>query len=283
MASSAPSSPRGTRLTTRVVVLVVASHPGPTVAVTALAGLFAIAVGLDGGGVLLVMAAVLTGQLTIGWTNDLIDAGRDRQVGRPDKPLATGELSVDAVRLAVLVAVVATVPLSLASGIVAGLVQLMCTAAGWAYNAGLKSTVWSWVPYAVAFGGLPVYVSLAHDSSSLPPPWVPLSGALLGVGAHLVNVLPDLEDDAATGVRGLPHRLGVGRTAPVAVVVLVLASVVIAAGAPVRSPWATAVSLAAVLGLGVVALVRGGRTPFRAAIGVALVDVVMLVWSQGGS
>ena len=266
-----------------VVALVAASHPGPAVAVTAMTGLFAFAVGLDGVGMLLVVAAVLTGQLTIGWTNDLIDAGRDRQVGRPDKPLATGELSVDVVRLAVLVAVVATVPLSLASGVVAGLVQLLCTAAGWAYNAGLKSTVWSWAPYAVAFGGLPMFVSLAHDSSTFPPLWIPLAGALLGVGAHFVNVLPDLADDAATGVMGLPHRLGARWTAPVAVVVLVVASLVIAVGAPVRSPWATALSLAVVLSLGAVALVRGGRTPFRAAIGVALVDVVMLAWSQGGS
>src|SRR3712207_7375206 len=36
----------------------------------------------------------------------------------------------------------------------------------------------------------------------------------LGVGAHLLNVLPDLEDDAATGVRGLPHVLGPRRIAP---------------------------------------------------------------------
>ena len=45
-------------------------------------------------------AAVLAGQLTIGWGNDLVDAERDRQVGRADKPLAHGELSTAAVRLA---------------------------------------------------------------------------------------------------------------------------------------------------------------------------------------
>ncbi|GAA1733320.1 hypothetical protein SAMN06265174_102325 [Dietzia kunjamensis subsp. schimae] len=32
-------------------------------------------------------------------------------------------------------------------------------------------------------------------------------GALLGFAAHLLNAMPDLAADAATGVRGLPHGL----------------------------------------------------------------------------
>ena len=39
-------------------------------------------------------------------------------------------------------------------------------------------------------------------------PWVIAAGALLGTGAHFANVLPDLEDDRRTGVRGLGHRIG---------------------------------------------------------------------------
>ena len=38
--------------------------------------------------VALVTAAVLCGQLSIGWSNDLVDLARDRAVGRRDKPLA---------------------------------------------------------------------------------------------------------------------------------------------------------------------------------------------------
>jgi len=34
--------------------------------------------------------------------------------------------------------------------------------------------------------------------------------------------------------------------------------------------------------LAVWALTSRGRTPFRAALGIALVDVAMLAWSQGG-
>ena len=44
-----------------------------------------------------------------------------------------------------------------------------------------------------------------------PPAWMMATGAVLGVGAHLLNALPDLADDDATGVRGLPQRLGAGR------------------------------------------------------------------------
>ena len=106
--------------------------------------------------VALVVAAVLTGQLSIGWSNDLIDLARDRAVGREDKPLVDGRVSERTVRVACALAVVATVPLSLACGWLAGPVHLVCVAAGWAYNLGAKATPWSWLPYAVAFGGLPV-------------------------------------------------------------------------------------------------------------------------------
>lgn len=262
----------------RAAALLGACHPGPAFAVTLLAGLLATAVGLGPGDVLLVVAAVLTGQLSIGWSNDLVDLARDRAVARTDKPLVDGRVSERAVRTACAVAVVATVPLSLACGLVAGLVQLVCVAAGWAYNLGLKSTVWSWVPYAVAFGGLPLFVSLTDDPGELPPLWLPLAGALLGIGAHFVNVLPDLADDAATGVRGLPHRLGARWSPVVAAAVLVAAALVIVFGAPVDSGVVAAAALLLTAGLAAVALLAHGRAPFRAAVAMALVDVAMLVW-----
>ena len=151
---------------------------------------------------------------------------------------------------------------------------------GWAYNLGAKSTPWSWLPYAVAFGGLPVFVSLTDNPDQVPPLWLPLAGALLGVGAHFVNVLPDLADDAATGVRGLPHRLGARWSQVVAAAVLVTAAVVIVVGAPVDSAVVAVVALVVTAGLAAVALFAHGRAPFRAAIAMALVDVAMLVWAR---
>jgi 4-hydroxybenzoate polyprenyltransferase len=265
---------------TRLTTLLRAAHPGPALAVTVLAGLLGVAVGLGPLDLVLVVAAVGTGQLSIGWSNDLLDAARDRSVGRTDKPLATGELDVRLVRAACLVAVALTVPLSFALGPTAGLMQLLTVIAGWSYNLGLKSSVWSWLPYAVAFGALPAFVSLVDDVDSLPPWWMVAAGALLGVGAHLVNVLPDLDDDAATGVHGMPHRLGARRASALAAAVLVAATVVIVVGAPVGSRALAATALVVVAVLAVVALVSTGRTPFRAAIAMALVDVAMLVWAR---
>ena len=100
----------------------------------------------------------------------------------------------------------------------------------------------------------------------MPPLWLPLAGALLGVGAHFVNVLPDLADDAATGVRGLPHRLGARWSPVVAAAVLVAAAVVIVVGAPIDSTVVAVAALAVTAGLAVVALFAHGRAPFRAAI-----------------
>jgi len=264
----------------RAAALLGASHPGPAFAVTLLAGLLAGAVGLGPGSVALVVGAVLTGQLSIGWSNDLVDLARDRAVGREDKPLVDGRVSERTVRVACGLAVLATVPLSLACGWLAGLVHLVCVAAGWAYNLGAKSTPWSWLPYAIAFGGLPVFVSLTDNPDQVPPLWLPLAGALLGVGAHFVNVLPDLADDAATGVRGLPHRLGARWSPVVSAAVLVSAAVAIVVGAPVDLVPVGAIALVVTLGLATVALVTQGRTPFRAAIAMALVDVTMLVWAR---
>src|SRR3954471_19786623 len=219
----------------RRAALLRAAHLGPAMAVTVITALLAVAAGLSAGRVVLVVAAVFTGQLSIGWSNDLLDVARDRQVHRTDKPLATGEVGLSTVRVACAAAVVATVPLSFACGAKAGFTQLVCVAAGWAYNLGLKSTAWSWLPYAVAFGGLPAFVSLTAEPDQLPPLWLPLAGALLGVGAHFVNVLPDLADDAATGVRGLPHRLRAGWSSVGAAAVPVTAAVVIVVGAPIES------------------------------------------------
>ena len=262
------------------LALLTATHPGPALAVTAVAGLLAAAEGAAPDRVALVAAAVLAGQLSIGWSNDLLDLARDRTVGRTDKPLVAGEVSTRWVRTACALAVVATVVLSLACGVLAGLWHLLVVASGWAYNLGVKATIWSWAPYAVAFGALPVFAVLARPGAAAPQWWLPVGGALLGVGAHLVNVLPDLDDDAATGVRGFPHRLGPTKAQGLAVVVLGLAAVVVAGEAvtvamPVR---VGALVLVAVLAL--VAWRGHGRVPFLAAIAIAAVDVLMLVVSR---
>lgn len=265
----------------QALALVRACHRGPVVAVTFLAVLLALATPRTADRAALVGLAYLSGQLTIGWGNDLIDAGRDRGVGRTDKPVALGLVTPRTVAIAIAVALAVSVAASLALGVAAGVTHLVLgVGAGWAYNAGLKSSRWSWLPYAAAFGSLPLVVSLAGRPPSAAPLWMLACGALLGVGAHVVNVLPDLHEDAATGVSGLPHRLGERRSRWLAVAALGIASVVVALGpaadgGPVPA-WAWA-GLAVVAVLAAVALRARGRLPFWAAVAIAAVDVVLLL------
>jgi 4-hydroxybenzoate polyprenyltransferase len=260
-----------------VVDLLVAAHAGPTVVVTGITAVLAVAAGLPPVSAVLVTLAVLAGQLTIGWGNDLVDLPRDREVGRHDKPLAAGRLSPALVRRCLVVAGVACVVLSLAAGWRSAVVHLaLLVGGGHAYNLGLKATAWSWLPYLLAFGSLPAVVTLAGPDPILPPLWTCLVAGLLGVGAHFLNALPDFADDAATGVRGLPHRLGPTATRLGATALLVGASVVAVLGPPGRPSWPGWVALGAVGALAVVALLGRGKVPFAAAVAIAMVDVALL-------
>jgi 4-hydroxybenzoate polyprenyltransferase len=262
------------------LVLLRASHPEPTAAVTAMITALAVTTGRDGPGVLAVAGAVLAGQLSIGWLNDALDAGRDTAVGRTDKPVATGAVSARTVGVAAAVAGVVCVPLSFASGLLAGTTHLVAVGAGWAYDLGLKATRWSVLPYVVCFGLLPVFVVLGLPGAPAPPWWLPAAGALLGAGAHFANVLPDLDDDAATGVRGLPHRLGAATSRAAAASLLLAATVVLAVAAPLPAVLAWSVPGLAVLVLaaGFRAGRRpGSRAPFRAVLVVATLAVLLLL------
>jgi 4-hydroxybenzoate polyprenyltransferase len=267
--------------------LIRAAHIEPTIAVTALTALLALASGIGAIRMALVTAAVFAGQLVIGWSNDLVDVGRDTAVGRGDKPLATGEVTPKAVSVALGVATVAAVGLSAALGWRSALVHLvLVVGSGIAYNLGLKATVWSWLAYVVAFGSLPAVASLAASPPGPPKVWIIAASAALGAAAHFLNTLPDLADDAATGIRGLPHRIGGPRSQAVAAVLLLSASLVTVLG-PTGSPPAVAwVALLLAAGLAVGALTGRGRAPFRCGVAIAGLNVILLVlmaqpWAAG--
>jgi 4-hydroxybenzoate polyprenyltransferase len=258
-----------------------ATHPMPSLAVTVLATAVSAAAGRSAGGCVLIAGAVLTGQLSIGWLNDLLDRDLDRAAGRRDKPLATGEVTPRQVATACAVSVSACVPLSLASGWRAGLAHLLAVAGGWAYDLGLKRTVLSWLPYAVSFGLLTAFITLGLPGHPAPPWWLVTGGALLGTGAHFLNVVPDVEDDLAAGIRGLPQRIGAARSAVAGAVLLAAAVVVVTLG-PGRPPWWAWAGLAVACGSAATAGVVGvagtaRRTPFLLAVVTAAVAVALLI------
>lgn len=286
-----------TRRPATLRLLFASSHPGPTVTVTVLAAVIAAAVGHPFWLVGLVALAVVAGQLSIGLANDWIDADRDRAVGRSDKPVARGLIAVGTVRTAAFVTAAVAVVLSALLGPVAAVAHVVLVAAGWAYDAGLKRTLWSVVPFVVAFGLLPV-VAVSADGSAIgagggggtswPAWWAIATGAVFGVAIHCTNVLPDLLDDAATGVRGFPHRLGLRGAGTTAFAALVVAAFLVLGGQvlgddPVRGlgvvlavvGTVVVVALAAV-GVRLVFAGRASRTLFRLVIASSLVLVVEL-------
>ena len=267
------------------VALARASHPAPTVVVTVLATVLAVAAGDRPGTVLLLLGAVLAGQLSIGWSNDLIDAERDRASGRRDKPMAVGTVGRRTVVAALAVAVAAVVPLSLALGWRAGAMHLLGVACGWLYNVRLKSTALSPIAYLVAFGALPAVATLARPVPALPPWWATATGVLLGLGAHFGNVLPDLDDDRRTGIRGAPQRIGLLGSAIVAAAAVAGAAglLLVAAGAPTPPVVLLGVAVVALAAFIVVATRRRRltRLAFVATMLAAALCVAMLV-QQGG-
>ncbi|MER6977291.1 UbiA family prenyltransferase [Streptomyces carpinensis] len=250
-----------------------------TVFVTALA----VAAGRGAAGSSAVAAAVLAGQLSVGWCNDAVDARRDTVCGRPDKPVATGELPPWAAAAAAGTALLVCLPLSLLSGTAAAVVHLAgMVASGWAYNLVFKRTVLSPLPYAVGFGLLPAFVTLGLSPPAWPAWWAVAAGVLLGVGAHLVNVLPDIEDDLATGVLGLPQRLGGPACRWLAPLVMLAAVGILVVGPPGAVTfwdWALAAAAAVVAVAGTAVPPSGSRSrwPFRAAIVVAGMAVAQLL------
>ncbi|MDH6131051.1 4-hydroxybenzoate polyprenyltransferase [Kitasatospora sp. MAA4] len=258
--------------------LLAAAHPAPSFAVTAVATALAAAGGRGAAGSLLVALSVLTGQLSVGWCNDRVDLGRDLATGRTDKPLVTGAARPRAVALAAGGALALCVPLSLANGLLAGGAHLAGVAAAWAYNLGVKRTVLSWLPYALAFGLLPAFVTLGLPGRPWPAAWALAAGALLGTGAHAANVLPDIADDLGTGVRGLPQRLGPGRARVLAAVPLLAASAVLVLGppGPVGAAGWAALAVTGALAPAVV-LVPTGRLPFLATLALAALDLGLLL------
>lgn len=264
--------------------LVLACHPGPSAVVTSIALLLGVALDYDLPRLLLLGGAVLTGQLSIGWSNDWLDAARDRAVHRSDKPVARGDVSARTVRSAALIAVILTIVLSGLLGPIAAAAQLTGVAAGWAYNAWLKATPASIVPYTICFGLLPAVATFGQEHPQAPAGWVFLVGALLGIAAHFTNVLPDLDDDRRTGIRGLPHLLG-ARVSGLSAFGCVAAAGVLLALCPGLPPNAISfVGLVASVTIAVVgvALVVGSHTTrmlMRLVMAGAVVDVLMLAFS----
>lgn len=266
------------------------SHPGPTLVVTALALALGIAISLEPWRLAVLTLAVFAGQLSVGISNDAIDAPRDRVVGRRDKPIARGDVSLRTAWSAASALLVVALALSAVFGWRMPAAHALALGSAWAYNAGLKSTPLSIVPFVLSFGLFPSLATLSAPDPAFAAWWAWVAGAALGAAVHLTNVLPDLDDDARTGVRGLPHRLGARVSAALAAAAVAVGALAVLLG-PVGGDVAAVPPLSwgffvAVAALAVVTVVLASTRPprrllFRLVMLAALLLAAQLVTSGG--
>ncbi len=269
-----------------IVALAKSTHPVPSLAVTGIVVILGIGVGLEPWRLALLGAVVLSNQFSVGLSNDWLDADRDRAVGRHDKPVAQGLVSARLARTSAFALAGLSIALSFGLGWRAAVALGVFLVCGWSYNLWLKSTVYSVEPYIIGFGSLPLAVTLALPTPEVASVWAVLAAALLGVAAHFANVLPDLDDDAATGVSGLPHRVGRRTTGVIIAGALVGASGSIVFGLGPPTPALVAVAVVGTILAVVIAILvvtnRRPRAVFALILFIALVDVVLIAVSGAG-
>jgi hypothetical protein len=200
------------------VLLVRAAHPRQAVLTTAGFAAAAWLSGRPAREVGLVAVTVLVGQALLGWDNDLVDESADHEDERTSKPLVGGGLDRGTLTFALACAVLLVVPLSLSSGINAGLAYLLSLVVGVLGQRLLRGGRLSWISWAVAFALYPAYLSYGGWGGAADghPPTIAMTvaAALLGVGVHVLVALRGLVEDNRAARRHLPLRLALRVGAP---------------------------------------------------------------------
>jgi 4-hydroxybenzoate polyprenyltransferase len=206
--------------------LLKASHFIPTLIVTSIAFAFGVHYWWEGPAYVIAFT-VFTGQLVVGWSNELFDFADDQRHGRLQKPLVSGLISEAYLRkwLTFMIPLSFIVNLLGPLGFKGGLLYWFGIGCGVAYNFYFKFNVLSPLPYAVAFAVLPSCIAVSK--SVAPPMWMWLGGALLGCAAHFINVIKDMDQDRESAIEGLPQRVGKRGSIVIAAALIALAVVII--------------------------------------------------------
>jgi 4-hydroxybenzoate polyprenyltransferase len=210
----------------RIKGLLKASHFGPTLLVTAISFGFATYYWWEGPAYVIAFG-VFTGQLVVGWSNDLYDYEDDLKHNRQNKPLVSGVITREflqrCLRLMVPFSFIANLGGPL--GLNGGLVYMLGVACGVAYNFYFKFSFLSPLPFAIAFAALPSCIAISKNIT--PPTWMWLGGALFGMAAHFINVIKDMKQDQISEIKGLPQRLGTRKSILAAALLIILGLFVI--------------------------------------------------------
>lgn len=228
------------------------------VVITATAAFAFVARGGWPGGIDLVMLllAMLGGQLAVGAVNELVDVELDR-ASKPYKPIPAGLVTEQGAVAMTWVGIALMVIGSLRFGFLPFSLCALGTGLGIAYSFWFKRTAWSWLPYVLALPLLPIWVWTALEDVpqsllALYPIAVP---ALIAV--QLAQSIPDVDADRTVGVPTLAALLGEGRaralcwglTSLSVVLAALMAARAVAEPVPV---WIAAAVSALLIGLNVV-------------------------------
>ena len=223
-----------------VMSLVRLAHPLPTLLNAAVAAALSTIAGARADQAALAAATMLGIHACIGSLNDFFD--RHRDAGRAEKPLASGTVPA---RAALVIAAVG-VSCGLLAAAQLGSLPLTLAAAGatlgLAYNAGVKNTPLSWLPFSFGVSIIPLFAWAAAGLSA-PASILGLSLAAIpgGAGLALQNGLADRALDARAGLRGVVVRLGERRALVLALLAHGAAIGVVLTVAPARAAPASLV------------------------------------------
>jgi 4-hydroxybenzoate polyprenyltransferase len=154
----------------------------------------------------LLLISLLLTQIAISLHNDYCDRELDAAT-KPWRALPQGYMKPTSALGGAMV--LAAIGVAVASAVSIGLAVLIATGvtAGFIYNAWLKSTALSWLPFWVGLPTLPLaaFEAVGRFDSQL---WLAyVIGAPLVIAIYFTDTIIDLEADASHGVQGLAHRL----------------------------------------------------------------------------
>ena len=187
--------------------MIKATHFGPTVLVVSISFTLAITQ-ISFSKSFEIALAILAGQCVVGWTNELVDHGRDAEAGRLKKPLVAGSVSRKQLQVGIAIALTSAILVSFLGplGVRGGWLHMLGLASATIYNFWAKSTWFSPIPYAISFGAMPWAIYAA--ANRYPPVWLIINFVLVSVSFHFLNVIKDLEWDLKQGILGSPQRIG---------------------------------------------------------------------------
>ena len=256
----------------RLKALAKACHPLPTVTVSLVITAYAWSLGWSGWSLAFVFVTFFVGQLSVGWSNDAHDSNLDAKVGRAGKPTVAQEVSAQALWLAAVAALSISIALSwLVAGWAGGSFHVFALLMAWLYNIRLSRTVWSWLPYALAFGSVPAFLTYGFNDEP-PTLWSVAMFAIIGVSAHLANALPDAESDASADLGGAVVSLGTRRSLLLCWLLLAVGSGILIVVSIRANAWLAALVTTAFF----LAVIVGSRSRQRAAMFHAVIAVVVV-------